>query len=330
MIPKAEIIINNQKVEAFAPLIISASRATDIPAFYSDWLMKNFERNYVEKINPFNGQRYYISLQNVRFIVFWSKNPKPLLKHLDYFDKKNIGYYFQFTLNDYPEFELNLPTLSERIKIFKKLSQLLGKQRVIWRFDPLIISDKLNIKKLIGRIENIAEQINTYTQKLVISFVDLKYRKVQNNLKKHGFKISPFTEAQKRETAYYLEKIGENYSLAIKTCAEATDLSEFNIFPNKCIDDELIAKISFNDKILMNYLQCEKDIFSEKIICKNAKKDKGQRKFCRCIESKDIGFYDSCPHKCLYCYANKNFEKSIENFKKINSNFTWAKRPRFA
>ena len=320
MIEKIKISINGKEVDAFAPLIISASRATDIPAFYGNWIIKKFKETFIVKKNPFNNKRYYISLKKVRFIVFWSKNPKLFFDKLSFFDKKKINYYFLFTLNDYPEFELNLPALSTRIQTFKELSNLIGKEKVIWRFDPIIICKNISINEIIFRIENIAKQIHNYTEKLIISFVDLSYKKVQNNLRKYNFNITQITEYQKFKIAELLEQIGKKYQLTINTCAEKTDLSKFNIHHNKCIDDELIAKIAFRDKILMKHLLCEKDIFTKKIICQNAKKDKGQRKYCNCIETKDIGFYDSCPHQCLYCYANKNFSKSTENFRKITKN----------
>ena len=271
-------------------LIISASRSTDIPAFFSDKLLSDFEKGYTQRTNPFNGKKYTIDLQNVRFIVFWSKNPLPIIEKLEYFDKRNIKYYFQFTLNDYPEYEFYLPSLNKRIEIFKKLSDKIGKEKVIWRFDPLIISDTINEKELVERLYNVGKQIFQYTEKLVISFVDLHYRKVQNRLKRNNLIFKEFTYEQKLKIAEKIKKLADEWKIEVKSCAEKEDITESGILPNKCIDDKLIARIADDDKILLEHLQ-------------KVKKDKSQRPKCLCIESRDIGEYNTCRHNCLYCYA---------------------------
>ncbi len=275
---------------ASKPLIISASRSTDIPAFYSDKLISDFEKGYTQRTNPFNRKKYTIDLQNVRFIVFWSKNPLPIIDKLKYFDKRNIKYYFQFTLNDYPEYEFYLPSLNRRIEIFKKLSDKIGKEKVIWRFDPLIISETINEKELLERLYNVGKHIFQYTEKLVISFVDLHYRKVQNRLKRNNLIFKEFTYKQKLKIAEEIKKLADEWNIEVKSCAEKEDITQSGILPNKCIDDKLIARISNDDEILLEHLQ-------------KVKKDKSQRPKCLCIESRDIGEYNTCRHNCVYCYA---------------------------
>ncbi len=308
---------NIQQRQVFYPKILSASRATDIPAFYSEWFFMNFEKGYFEKKNPFNQKTYFVSVDDVRFIVFWSKNPQAIIEKLDFLDDKNINYYFQFTLNDYPEYELNLPALEKRIAVFKELSNKISKQKVVWRFDPLILSDKINETDLLDRIFKLGQKIHVYTEKLVFSFVDLKYRKVKNSLHKYGAYFYDFDASMKNRIAEQLAKYAKEWGIEIATCAENNDFSGFGISCNKCIDDELIVRIAEDDEKLLDYLGCSFDIFENKIICKNAKKDKGQRKFCHCIESKDIGFYNSCLHQCIYCYANGDFGKSKQYYSKI-------------
>ena len=162
-------------VEAQSPLIISASRSTDIPAFYADWFFYRLEKGYSAWTNPFNGVRSYVSYTDTRFIVFWSKNPKPLLRHLDKLIEKNIGCYIQYTLNDYVDehLETAVPSVDERIETFKNLVDKLGFGHVIWRFDPLILTDKISIDTLLDRIEYIGDRLKGYTEKLVFSFVDI-------------------------------------------------------------------------------------------------------------------------------------------------------------
>ena len=173
---KTEITIEDgRKVLAQTPEIISASRSTDIPAFYTDWFFHRLKIGYSAWTNPFNGVKSYVSYKNTRFIVFWSKNPQPLLNHLDYLKEKNIGCYIQYTLNDYEKekLEQGVPSITQRIDTFKKLVDKLGKGHVIWRFDPLVLTDDIDIDKLLVKIENIGDQLIGYTEKLVFSFADI-------------------------------------------------------------------------------------------------------------------------------------------------------------
>jgi hypothetical protein len=174
-----------------APIIISASRATDIPAFYPDWFMRRLRRGYVKRINRFNGPFKYVSFEKTRVIVFWTKNPEPLIKYLPELDNTGINYYFTFTLNDYEEerLEPNVPDLKKRIDTFRRVSETIGKERVVWRFDPLILTKRLTVESLLEKIQGIGKQIHPYTEKLVISFIDIGlYRKMYQNLMTAGFR----------------------------------------------------------------------------------------------------------------------------------------------
>lgn len=311
-----------EKKEGIAPLIISASRATDIPAFYSNWFFNRLEKGYIKWMNPFGGPPQYVSFSNVRLIVFWSKNPKPIIPFLKIIDEKGINFYFQFTLNDYEKekFEPGIPNIEERIETFKELSSLIGKEKVIWRFDPLILTNEINVKKLIDKIQLVGNKIYKYTNKLVISFADIFiYSKVKNNLKKSGIHCIDFDENSMKIIGESLKKINEEWGLEIASCAEKIDLSEYGIKHNKCIDDDLIVKLFPNDDKLMRFLRVETDIYGKKIP-KKYLKDKGQRKECGCIISKDIGAYNTCPHLCVYCYANFSSKTVWLNYKKHNCN----------
>ena len=206
-----EIIINGNPVKAQAPLIVTASRSTDIPAFYADWFFGRLEKGYSAWINPFNGVKSYVSYENTRFIVFWSKNPFPLLNHLDELEARNIGCYIQYTLNDYEAegLEKGVPPLAFRIDTFKKLVDRLGKGRVIWRFDPMILTDTISIDSLLEKVERIGDQLVGYTEKLVFSFADiLSYRKVKANLDKSHISYQDWTEPQMLEFAERLAALG--------------------------------------------------------------------------------------------------------------------------
>lgn len=315
-------------VEAQAPVIVSASRSTDIPAFYSDWLVQRIKEGYLKWKNPFNGVTLYVSFEKVRVMIFWSKNPNPILKHLDFFDEKIKNYYFQYTLNDYDAEKLEpaVPDVKSRIETFVKLSDRLGKDKVIWRFDPLILTDKIGIDELLKKVENIGNQLVSYTNKLVFSYADIKnYTKVQNNLRRNSIKYQEFNERLMNEFARELQLLNTKWNLQIGTCAERIPLEKYGILHNKCIDDDLIIKLFYQDKILMDFLKVklpEPQLFptTSVILKQRDNKDKGQREDCGCIISKDIGEYNTCPHFCEYCYANASKDLVIKNSKQYKEN----------
>lgn len=299
------------EVTAQAPLIISASRATDIPAFYADWFFRRLEKGHVRWRNPFSGQDSYVSFGNTRFIVFWSKNPAPLLPYLPMLKERGIGCYIHFTLNDYEAegLEPNVPPLSQRIETFRRAVEALGRGAVVWRFDPLILTYKINIDTLLEKIAHIANALTGYTEKLVFSFADIEsYKKVSRNLRQSGINYREWDEESMRESAARLSTLNRNnWNLELAICAERIDLSEYGIGHNRCIDPELINRLAPDDEILQNSLY-------------NAKTDTGQRKACGCILSKDIGAYNTCPHGCLYCYANTSSASALSNYKKSIAN----------
>ena len=338
-----DIIVNQQgqKNEATAPVIISASRSTDIPAFYAKWFFNRLAKGYCVWYNPFNAkQKMYISFKNCKVVVFWTKNPKPILPYLHELDKRGIHYYFQVTLNDYVSegFEPNVPSVAERIETFKKLSQLIGKEKVIWRFDPLIVTPQLTPRMLLTKIWHIGNELKGYTDKLVFSFVDVKpYRKVRSNLvketeffTKETVAQAEMTNAQHTEIVEGLVKLRDiwkqdGWNLQLATCGEEVDLEKYGIEHNRCIDGELMKRIFADDYELVYYLHTgklpERDLFGElppiPETTKNLK-DKGQRKICGCMISKDIGMYNTCRHFCVYCYANTSKDAVLKNKDKHN------------
>lgn len=310
--------------EAIAPEVISASRATDIPAFHGSWFIEALRRGYCIWTNPFNSkQKQYVSFANVKAIVFWSKNPEPFLRYLPEIDQMGIKYYFQYTINDYKveNFEPNIPPLKERMQTFMKLSHKLGKDCVIWRFDPLILTDGLTVDKLIKKIKNIGDILHKHTSKFVFSFVDIeKYRKVKHSLKRENVNYREWQESDMIEAAEKIANLCTEWGIKAATCGEHYNLTRFGIQKNKCIDNELLLAITDNSPELLRLYDKAKYVrqilFDEFLIDKEILlKDQGQRNECRCVPSKDIGMYDTCSHFCVYCYANTSpgaVKKNIE------------------
>lgn len=335
-------LASGEQVEASAPIIISASRSTDIPAFYAEWFINRLEEGYCAWFNPFNQQKMYISFKRCRVVVFWTKNPKPIIPYLKELDARGIHYYFQVTLNDYMKenFEPNVPSVEERIETFKELSNLIGKERVIWRFDPLIVTNELTPRELLKRIWHVGNKLKGLTDKLVFSFVDVKaYRKVQNNLVKETSKFSKenvetaeMNTEQRQEIIEGFVKIREawkkdGWDVTLATCGEDFDYESYGIEHNRCIDGELMKRIFAKDKELFYYLHTlkwpERDMYGQlpSVPQKLKKvKDTGQRKACGCMVSKDIGMYNTCRHFCVYCYANTSKELVLKNNEKHNEN----------
>lgn len=333
-----DINVNGKSVKAQAPIIVSASRSTDIPAFYADWFFDRLKKGYSAWTNPFNGVKSYVSYTRTRFIVFWSKNPRPLLPYLDFLKERNIKCYIQYTLNDYEKERLEkVPSLANRIDTFKMLSDKLGANAVVWRFDPMILTDDITIDDLISKVENIGDQLKGYTEKLVFSYADIKlYKKVKANLEKNGIHYKEWTIPQMEEFAEKLSELNRsrNWNFQLATCGEEIDIDKYGILHNRCIDGDLITRLAWDDKALMDFMKVKilpmptPSLFEDTPTLPNGaiplphnhyfisahKKDPGQRAFCGCMAAKDIGEYNTCPHLCEYCYANTTKQLALQNW----------------
>jgi len=282
-------------------MIISASRRTDIPAFYTEWFMQRLRAGYACVRNPMNYRqvsRVSLTPDVVDCIVFWTKNPGPLLARLDEVDALGYKYYFHYTLNSYgPEIEPHLPPLAERVAMFKELTRRLGKEAVVWRYDPILLTDSVTKEYHAEQFIQFAQQLAGSTERCVISFVDL-YEKTQRNMK--NIALREADEDTMREIAGQFVLIADKYGIEVQSCSEAIDLSASGVRPGKCIDGGLIEKI----------IGCGLNIG----------KDKNQREECGCVESVDIGAYNTCRLGCVYCYANFSGKAVEANCRKHDPN----------
>ncbi len=280
-------------------MIISASRRTDIPSYYSDWFYNRIKEGFVLARNPMNfHQISKISLAPdvVDAIVFWTKNPAAMLARLG--ELKDYMYYFQFTITPYGrDVEANLPSKNNVIlPAFKRLADTIGANRVVWRYDPILINEKYTAEYHIQAFGEIAEQLRGYTEKVTISFIDTDYRGVKSHIQELA--LVDFPPETRANLGAQLARIAHSRDLAIDTCAERIDLQQYGIHHARCIDDRLLSRL----------LGCRLKI----------DKDKTQRLECGCAASMDIGMYNTCRNGCRYCYANYSPKAVDGNFAKHN------------
>ena len=273
-------------------MILSASRRTDIPAFFTDWFFNRIAEGFLLVRNPMNPHqigRINLSPEVVDCIVFWSKNPVKMINRLE--TLQAYSFYFQFTITGYGQkLEPNVPQCQDVINTFVNLSRSVGKDRVILRYDPIILTDVHDIKYNACNFERIASQLHGQTHRCVISFVDM-YKKTMRNMA--SLKLSEITQEQMIELSVLLKNICLKYDMELTSCAEIADLAAYGITHGKCIDDKLIEEISG--------FRLDVD------------KDTTQRAECGCVASIDIGAYNTCAHECLYCYANFNHAQVHRN-----------------
>ncbi|GJQ58923.1 MAG: DUF1848 domain-containing protein [Candidatus Scalindua sp. AMX11] len=285
-------------------MIISASRRTDIPAFYAEWFMNRIYAGFCEVQNPFNSlqvSRIPLRAADVDVIVFWTRNPRPLIPKLSELDSLGYRYYFLYTLMDNPRYlDPNMADLDSRIETFQKLSEMVGPDKVIWRYDPIVLGNGMKQEFHLQRYEEIASRLCGVTKRSIISFVDF-YRKIQRRLDKigqEGHCIERPKPGTIRDIIKVLLKIAHAYGIEVYACAEEEDYQPYGLVPSKCIDDQLIKNL-FNISV-------------------TGKKDSTQRKSCHCVESRDIGSYNTCLYRCVYCYATSNFDRARNNHKLHN------------
>jgi DNA repair photolyase len=290
-------------------MIISASRRTDIPAFYSDWFMKRVREGYFCRVNPFNSRQvsgFSLKPEHVDAICFWTKNPRPLMMHLDELEERGLNFYVQFTLNPYPLiFEPNVPPLPERIETFVELADRIGPHRVVLRYDPVILSNITPVAWHLEQAERLAERLNGATRRLVFSFCDFYGRgegRLRTALTGNGILLDDITAPDRVAALEQLTRgfknIADRNMMLIATCSEEIDLAFVGIPHGACIDGNLI-----------------RELFG---VTASLRKDRNQRGACNCVESVDMGMYNSCPFRCAYCYANYNEGMIERNLRKYD------------
>ena len=294
-------------------VIISASRRTDIPAFYADWFMNRIRAGYCEVVNPYNrSQRSRIPLEAaaVDAIVFWTRHPRPLLRHLDELDRCGYRYYFLYTLLDYPAtLDPGLPPIETRVETFRALADRIGPARVIWRYDPIVFTAATDAAFHREAFDRLAGRLAGATRRCIISLLDI-YRKTQrrlDELEATPFRVHEPTPGMLADSLPAMARAAKQHGMAIASCASRIDLSSCGIGPGRCIDDAWL-RLAFSLEV-------------------PSQKDPRQRPACRCVASRDIGAYDTCLFGCQYCYATTSVERARANHARHDPSLPWLLPP---
>lgn len=276
-------------------MILQTGMRTDIPAFYSDWFINRIREGFVLVRNPYNQSavtKYRINPDVVDLIAFCTKNPAPMLEHMDIL--KSYGQYWFVTITPYGrEIEPNVPDKKQVMDDFKILSKTVGIDSVGWRYDPIFISDKYSLDFHIDVFEKMAKELSEYTNTCIISFIDL-YEKVLRNFPQ----VRMVSREERLKIGKTFAEIGMKYGITIKACAEGEELENCGIDCNGCL-----TKATYETALDARL---------------NMPKIKGQRNECACFFGNDIGAYDTCRHFCRYCYANSDRKAVLNNLKLHN------------
>lgn len=280
-------------------MILNTGSRTDTVQYYTKWLLKRFEEGFVYSRNPMfpsKVTKYILDPKTIDCLVFCSKNYRPILPHLKPVLEK-FNTYFHYTITAYgKDIEPNVPSIDDSIKTLIELSKIVGSKRIAWRYDPILLTKNYTKTTHYKTFDYMAKSLSPYVDRCIFSFVEM-YKKLETNMPE----IIPFTESDKEDILKHLGEISKKYDLTIQTCAENKNFEKYGILASGCMTGEILGK-------------------ANGVTFKNIK-HKGNRAGCRCIESRNIGDYDTCPNGCRYCYANKNPKIALENFKKHDPNF---------
>ena len=276
-------------------MILFASGRTDIVAFYTKWFINRYREGYVDVRNPFyNSLVSRIYLEDVDLLYFCTKNPLPIIPYLKEFDKPIL---FNVTITPYKnDVEVNVPNKSLIIEGVKKIAEIIGKENVYVRYDPIFLSERYNLNYHIKAFERLCSLLDGVTNHIIISFID-DYKNVRKNM--NSLKIIPFTKEDYKEIGVNFSRIASKYNISCQTCFEKEDLVKYGFVKEDCLSKKMAYTLT------------------GKVYRKGRMR---KENLCNCVEMVDIGFYNSCKHLCKYCYANYDEGKVLENFQNHNVN----------
>lgn len=269
--------------------LVSVSRRTDIPAFYAKWFLNRIEAGFCEWVNPFGGQVYRVSLrpEDCLGLVFWTRYPAPLLPHLDELKARGFAFYFHFTINGYgPRLETHNPDPVKALDVFRSLSDRISPALTLWRYDPILFSDQTPAEYHIGQFASLARALRGATERCYFSFVDA-YGKTRRNLRAHNIPYSEPGGKEKLALVRRMRDIAAGEGITLYSCCEDAMVGE-GVEKAHCVELELLRRM--------------RPDLTQRL------KAAPTRAECGCVESVDIGAYDTCRFGCVYCYATNSRE----------------------
>lgn len=279
------------------PCLISASRRTDIPAFYGEWLMHRIREGWAVRCNPYNHRAVRVSLRPpmVGAFIFWSKNFQPFLQYLDDVDRRGYHCVFLYTITGLPRvFERQVPDTDVAVDTLKALSKRYSSKHVQWRYDPILLTNLTDPDFHIHRFRKLCRDLEGHTTRCYTSIANI-YSKVKRRLEvlqMDGIQLLEVSEQEQVALAEHMADIAADHGISVYSCCNDHLISN-NVKKGHCVDRDL----------LMDLFDLDKSLYSLK----------PTRKQCGCCESYDIGMYETCPHACTYCYANSG-SKCISNY----------------
>lgn len=274
-------------------MIINIGARTDTVQWYTPWLLRRFEEGYVLARNPLFPNKvthYELTPDKVDVVEFCSKDYRPILPHLhEITDRFNT--HFQYTITAYGrDIEPRVPDIDTSIDTLLELESIVGAKRICWRYDPVLLARDYTAERHFQTFEHMCGRLAGHVDRCIFSFVEI-YKKLQVNMPE----LIPLTDEDMDRLAEGLGHIANAHGIHIQTCGTNGDWSRYGIHPSGCMTLAMLGAangVGFRDL-----------------------KHKGTRVGCHCMESRDIGTYDSCPNGCRYCYANKSPEKALRNFR---------------
>ncbi len=273
-------------------MILNTGGRTDTVQYYSEWLLNRFREGYVLSRNPLFPHivnRIELDPETIDVVVFCSKDYSPILERLHEISDR-FNCYYHYTITAYgTDIEPRVPSIERSIDTLKRLADQVGPEKIAWRYDPVLLTDKYTVERHLETFDRMARELTPYVDRCIFSFVEM-YKKLEYNMPE----LLPVSEEDKVTLAMGLGAIAQRDGLWLQTCATQTDYEQFGIHRSGCMTAEIFSQalgVEFKKTV-----------------------HKGNRLGCTCMESRGLGDYNSCPNGCRYCYANKDHTKALENY----------------
>ncbi len=273
-------------------MILNTGGRTDTVQYYSEWLLRRFREGYVLSRNPLfpnSVNRIELDPATIDVVVFCSKDYSPILPRLHEISDR-FRCYYHYTITAYgTDIEPRVPSIKESIETCRRLATMVGKEKVAWRYDPVLLTESYTIERHLETFDRMAAALTPYVSRCIFSFVEM-YKKLEYNMPE----LHAITPGQRLVLAEGLGTIARRHGLHLQSCGTAEHYEQFGIEHSGCMTAQI-----FHDALGLDFRRTA---------------HKGNRAGCGCMESRGLGDYDSCPNGCRYCYANRDHARALRNY----------------